>query len=284
METTSRDSGLGEALASYQPTSMSDALWGRFRDNAIDLVLRLDHRSDVAARRSLSLLVMFLADVAPSRPNAELADLLTKSQVEGYLERCLASGGAPGTVENRQGALNALLRAAEGRPPARQRRSTESHLEPHAWSELEDVVIAAMHDGSEQAVCLARTILCAMTGHPLPRQSAPDPVAVEVTGRTVTVNGHRWRAPAELALPSSGHLDHTGVERGRRWGRRSGVGFRLDRRRIVLTYITHVVATQPAAVALQLPGVGRDRLTAATAAAERPCPAVQKALLRGAEE
>lgn len=34
--------GLGEALASYQPTSRTPAAWARFRDDAVALVAKLD--------------------------------------------------------------------------------------------------------------------------------------------------------------------------------------------------------------------------------------------------
>lgn len=263
MQTNDTDSGLGEALASYQPTSMPAATWARFRDDAVALASRLG-LDESSARRALSRLALFLADLADARPEATLDELLTPDQVAGYLKRVRADGIAAQTLQNRQGTLNRLPRLRAGKAPARARQP-ERHLSPYPMGELHRALAGAADNGCSAAVDFARSLLAGMTGARLPRRRGPSMVRVGVDGRIVTVDANVWVAPESLALPTSGTLDAAAVERGRAWAGEA-LGFRLDLRRLALTELTEAVRVRPAVDVLRRDGVGRDRLTAAVTA------------------
>ena len=281
MATSTMDSGLGEALSSYQPKLLSSEMWGRFREDAIGLVVQLRNPSTHRAIQRLSRLAAFLADVAPTRPEATLADLLTREQIDGFLQRQRAAGTASGTVDNYRAALNALLSVREGRvhrQPAR--RQQESHLAPYGEAKLIRLIAAGTDDGSVDALALARTAATVLAGVRLPRNGQRLTVETEVEGGVVQVAGRQWVAPRGLPLPPSGELDAAGVAAGRGWAR-AVLDQRLGFRELELTAITTLVETSPATATLRLKGVGRDRLTAATAAAARPSDEEVVALLRG---
>lgn len=279
MAITTMDSGLGEALASYQPTSISNELWDRFRADAIGLVVQLHNPSTHAATKRLSRLVVFLADVAPARPEASLADLLTREQIDGFLQRAAASGTSAGTVENYRAALNALLAVREGRvhrQPAR--RKHEPHLEPYTEAELIRWLAAAATAPSVAAGAFARLVGCVLAGVELP--VAGEELEVEVAAGSIEVCGLVWTAPVGLALPASGGLSEAEVAAGRRWAHRA-LQLRVDVRRLNLTALTMLAGSHPAVALLARPGLGRDRLTAVMRAAARPDAAATKAWLRG---
>lgn len=278
MKSNTTPSWLGEALASYQPSSISSTVWARFRPELAVLLARMNVRDERDARRILTRVAAFLGDLTRSRPEASLTDLLTRDQVEGHLQRALADGLSASTVRNRQGTLNALLRAQAGQRP-HANREAEQHLTPYELDELLTVMDAAATDGGPAAADLARTIASALAGQPVPTRRTRDRVMVEVDGRTVSVHGGSRDFPDDVDLPGSGSLDHAGVQRGRDWARRS-LGFRLDIRRLSLTHLTELVAAQPAVDVLRLDGVGRDRLTAAVAAASLPSAARIRQYLR----
>ena len=279
MATTNPMTGLGEALASYQPKLLSPQLWARFRDDAVGLVVQLRNPSTQRAIQRLSRLAAFLADVAPTRPEAGLSDLLTREQIDGFLQRAVADGCSVSTLQEYRGTLNALLAVREDRvhrQPARRRQA--SHLAAYDEAKLIRLMASATADGSPQALALARTLTTVLAGVRLPRDSRQ--LEIETNDGVATVAGRRWVAPAGLPLPPSGPLDAAGVAAGRRWAR-SVLDERLGIRELELTAITTLVETSPATAALQLDGVGRNRLTAATAASARPSDAQVAALLRG---
>lgn len=278
MQIHGTDSGLGEAFASYQPKSIPASVWDRLRPEAFALVAQLD-LDEFSARKALSRLAAFLADLAEVRPDATISDLLTREQVEGHLERAKASGVAPGTLQNRQGTLNGLLRIVHGEPPASPARQPESHLAPHARDELLRLVSAASRDGGRDAIGFARTVLCGLAGHPLPGKG--ETVEVSVRGHEVLVGEHEFILTDVGEMPGSGQLAYADISRGRRWAREL-FGFRLDLRRLSLRHLADLVATFGALEVLQLPGAGRDRLTAAVAAAPEVDEATYRGLLRGA--
>ncbi len=264
MHTDAIDSGLGEALASYQPKSMSASTWERFHDDAVAAVLRLKPTDDRRGRALLSRLATFLADVAAERPTACLGDLLTREQVDGHLQRALDANLSSGTVQNRQGALNALLRSrGGGRAP--KARKPERHLAPYSRAEIDRVLATALAEGSTAPVDLARTLVCGLAAHPIPTERQPAAVKVHVVGRTVSVGDCSWPAPHGVELPPTGELDGAAVQRGRTWAA-THLNFSVDLRRLALTELVEAVRVQPAIVVLRRDGVGRDRLSTAVAA------------------
>jgi hypothetical protein len=273
------DSGLGEALASYQPKVLPAQVWGRFSDDAVGLVVQLNNPTKHRAIQRLSRLAVFLADVAPARPEARLADLLCREQIDGFLARQRSAGKASGTVDNYRAALNAFLAVAEGRSHRQPtRRKTEPTLQPYSEGELIRLLAAAAADGSEGAVDLARTLGCVLAGGLLPTDDATR--HIEVADGVVQVGDLCWTAPVGLPLPSAGALDAVAVDRGRRWAREQR-SQSLDARRLDLTALTAMAATCPATRLLELVDVGRDRLKAAAQAATRPQPAAVATWLRG---
>lgn len=86
MHTRDSGSGLDAALASYQPTSLPAATSARLGDDAVALVGRRDH-DEFSVRKVLSQLAAFLADRSHARPEPTRADLLTREQVAGHLQR-----------------------------------------------------------------------------------------------------------------------------------------------------------------------------------------------------
>jgi hypothetical protein len=260
-------SWLDEALASYRPQLLSPAVWGRFRPDAETLVRRLDLPDVNAARKCLSRLVVYLADMVESRPEADLAALLTRDQVAGHLQRALAAGAARSTVENRQGTLNAMLREVHGAAqPRRARRRPEPHLQPHRLDEVVRAASAADRSTAPGAADLVRVLVCGLAGVALPTRSRPPSVEVSVLDGQIRVADAETVVPAALPLPAAGTVDVAAVERARRWAARH-TALTLDVRRLELTRLTEIVGTRPAVVVLAMAGMGRDRLTAAVAAA-----------------
>lgn len=279
MATTNHDSGLGEALASYQPKLLEPAVWDRFRDDAIALVVQLQHASTNRAIQRLSALCAFLADVVPGRPETDLAGLLSREDVDGFLARATTRGVARSTVDNYRAALNALLKVKEGRvhrQPAR--RKVKPHLAPYGEAELIRLLAAGAADATSGGAALARTLGCVLAGVGLPGDGQT--LQVDVTDTVITVAGRVWCAPAGLVLPASGPVDSDTVACGRAWAGKE-LEVRLDLRRLELTAITALVTEGSAVEVLRLPGLGRDRLTAAVKAAGRPTNARVKELLRG---
>lgn len=267
---------LDEAFASYQPSSMSTATWERFRADAFELVRQLSPNDARAARKCLSRLTVFLADLVGARPEATLDDLLTREQVQGHLQRALADGAAGKTIENRQGTLNAMLRVKCGGPQPRQTaRGPERRLVPHTVAELRTAAAAALADGRPAGADFARMVACVLGGVSLPSRTDDRKVEMADDGKGVTVNGQRFDNAGLPAVPT-GELRFADVERGRAFAQRE-LGFRLDLRRAALTALVVQVASQPAVEVLTLPDVGRDRLTAAAAACD---PADQDAVRR----
>ena len=275
MEITNSDSGLGVALASYQPTSMPPETWGRFRADAIALVSQLQLPNEREARRCMSRLALFLADFAEVRPDATLAELLTREHVDGFLHRLKATDMVVATVRNVQGSLNRLLRAAHGE---RQHapRAPRKGLTPYPVDEIHGALAAACAAPDREAADLARTLACALAGHPVPTREYPASVDVVVTERQVTAGDDATSLPAHVPAPTSGVVDGQAVERARTWAR-TRLGWTLDARRLALTQLVEVVCIRPWAELVGQPGVGHRRLDAALAV----IPAASDEELRG---
>ena len=272
------DSGLGEAISSYQPKVLSTRQWARFRDDALAMVVQLQNPSAHRAIQRLSHLAAFLADVADTWPEASLDELLDRPRVDGHLSRCDGQM-SPSVLANRRAALNNFLKVKAGtlrvQPPRRER---EPHLEPYSEAEMIRLLAASSTDPSTGAGALARTIGCVLAGVELP--SGGDELDVDVEDGRIEVSGLVWTAPVGLPMPASGGLTRTDVDAGRRWARKH-LQVRLDVRRLDLTALTLLAATRPALVLLTRPGLGRDRLTALMSAASRPDDAATKRWLRG---
>jgi len=278
MATTTMDSGLGEAISSYQPKVLSARQWARFRDDALAMVVQLHHPSPHRAIQRLSHLAAFLADVGQARPEASSDELLDREQVDGYLARCVGQVSVS-VLGNRQAALNNFLKVDAGIPhrqPARRER--EPHLEPYSEAEMIRLLAAASTDPCQAAAAFARTIGCVLAGVELP--SGGDELEVDVEDGQIEVSGLVWTAPVGLPMPTSGGLSEADVEVGRRWARTT-LEVRLDLRRLNLTSLTLLAATRPALVLLTRPGLGRDRLTSLMRGAARPDDATTKQWLRG---
>lgn len=271
------DSGPGEALASYRPTSLSESQWAAFRKDAVSLVNRLNHRDSKAASRCMSRLAVFLADESRLYPDATVGELLTRARVEGHLRRAHEAGEAPSTVRNRQGTLNALLQVQAGTTPPGRQRGARQRIKPYDPAMLHALLhrLAAMP--SAHATPLAQAIVCVLAGQQLPGTA---PVEISCENGQVAVDGRPVALPVDVPHPEPGRLNGDDVEVAVAWAR-SELELRLDRRSLELVAVTQVVATAPAVEALTLAGVGRDRLTAAADAAKRPDPATAAALLRG---
>jgi len=281
MATHETPTWLDEALASYQPSAMAPSTWERFRVDACALVRQLAPPDARAARKCLSRLTVFLADLVTVRPEATLDDLLTREDVRGHLQRALAQGAAGKTIENRQGTLNALLRAKHGTPqPARSGRSPERRLQPHSASELLEAAAAALDADAAAGADFARAVACVLAGIALPTRTDDRLVEVINEAGELSVDGQPLDAPELAGLPSGG-LRFAEMEAGRAFARRE-VGFRLDLRRAALTALTEQVRTQPAREVLTLADVGRDRLTAAAARCELTDAAALRDVLRAA--
>jgi hypothetical protein len=281
MTTHDTPTWLDEALASYQPSSMTPATWERFRVDASALVRHLSPADPRAARKCLSRLTVFLADVADARPEATLDDLLTREQVQGHLGRALADGATSGTIVNRQGTLNALLRVKHGTPPpVRAERAPERRLQPHSPGELLEAAAAALATGAAAGADFARAVACVLAGVALPTRTDDRRIELVNDAGELSVDGHPLDAPELADLPSDG-VRSAEVERGRGFARRE-FDFRLDLRRAALTALTVQVRSRPALEVLTLADVGRDRLTAAAAACEPADPAVLREVLRTA--
>lgn len=281
MTTNDTPTWLDEALASYQPSSMTSATWERFRVDACVMVRQLSPADPRAARKCLSRLTVFLADLADARPEATLDDLLTREQVQGHLQRALADGAAGKTIENRQGTLNALLRVKHGTPPpVRARRAPERRLQPHSPSELLEAAAAALATGAAAGADFARTVACVLAGVALRTRTDDRLVEIVNDAGGLSVDGRPLDVP-ELAGVPSGELRFDDVERGRAFARRE-FDFRLDLRRAALTALTVQVRSRPALEVLALGDVGRDRLTAAAATCEPADPAALRDVLRTA--
>ena len=162
MATEPAASGLGEALASYQPRSMTAEMWARFRNDAIALTLRVYPTPGRHRVVCLGHLTLFLADMAESHPEAGLLDLLTRDQVEGYFSRLRREGLAPSTLRGRQSALNRFLTGGNDRADASWSLSTPS--QPYDPAVLKDLLREAIADGSRAALDFARLMLCGWPG------------------------------------------------------------------------------------------------------------------------
>ena len=266
MSIDNTDARLGEAFASYQPQSLQPAVWARFRDDAKALVLRLRPSTDRQVTNYLSRLAVFLADVAPTRPDARLEDLLTPEYVAGHLQRARAAGAADGTVENRQGTLNALLRATHGRR-RQSPRPAPTRIEPYAPGQVRGLLTAAVEDGSDDAADFARAVVVACIGLRLPNTRRNIRLDVEIDGATVRVAGQQIRFSKAVTLPPGGMVDRYSVQRGRAWAK-STLGVVLDVRRIDLARLCEQVPSVPAVAVVGVSGIGREWLTDAAAAAE----------------
>ena len=278
MAISTMDSGLGEAISSYQPKVLDEQQWARFRDDALAMVVQLRHPHPHRAIQRLSHLAVYLADVGDTEPEASLAQLLTRERVDGHLQRA-AEQLTGSTLGNRRAALNNFLKVKAGRPHGQPpRRKHEPHLEPYSEAEMIRLLAAASTDPCQAAAALARTIGCVLAGVELP--SGGDELDVDVEDGQIEVSGLVWTAPVGLPLPTSGGLGKADVEAGRRWARTT-LEVRLDLRRLNLTSLTLLAATRPALVLLTRPGLGRDRLTALMRAAARPDDATTKRWLRG---
>jgi hypothetical protein len=237
MPTNNSPTWLDEALASYQPTSLTPATWERFRVDACTLVRQLAPADGRSARNLLSRLAAFLADVAAARPEARLHDLLTRDQVEGHLAR---APGEVGTILNRRVALNGFLRAQHGlvrRRPVT--RPAGDGLLPYTVAELLAAATAALDHGHADGADFARSVACALSGVPLPTRTCDHLVEVVTDDAGVKVNQQRLNDAELLGLPS-GELRAVDVDRGRRFADRQ-FGFKLDARRTALTYLTRIV-------------------------------------------
>ena len=278
MSNTTIDSGLGEAVSSYQPKVLTEAQWARFRDDAIAMVLQMRHSSSHRAIQRLSHLCLFLADVADGEPDASLAELLSRDRVDGYLDR--ADGQvAASTLQNRQAALNNFLKVSAGAALAQpSRRKTEPHLEPYSEAELIRLLAAASSDPSTAGAAFARTIGCVLAGVGLPADG--EQVEVAVTGGCIEVEGRVWTAPVGLPMPAGGTVTRPEVDRGRRWARTT-LEVAVDLRRLELSAMTQLAGSASAVELLARPDLGRDRLTVVMRAAVRPDEATVKGWLRG---
>ena len=278
MPTNDSSTWLDEALASYQPNSMTPAMWERFRVDACTLVRQLAPADERAARHYLSRLAAFLADAAAARPEARLHDLLTRDQVEGHLAR---APGAVGTLRNRQGALNGLLRAQLGVPRRRPGSPpTGGRLQPYSVEELLVAATAALGHGHPDGADFARSVACVLSGVPLPTRTCDHLVGVVTDDAGVWVNQQLLEVTELCGVPS-GEIRAVDVERGRRFADRH-LGFELDARRGALTYLTEQVRTRPAIEVLALTKAGRDRLNTAITSCGRPDTTSMRDLLRGA--
>lgn len=257
MATEPAASGLGEALASYQPRSMTPATWARFRDSAIALTLQVVPTSGRHRVVCLGHLTLFLADLAETRPDADLADLLTRDQVAGYLRRLRQQGLAPSTLRARQNALNRFLAGGDDSPGATPSSSTPT--QPYDTAELRAMLREAVADGSRAALDFARLVLCGLSGHRIP----PDPTQADltITGVTVFVDGVAASVPTDVPLPPDGRLDPAATRRARRWSMRR-LGFNLELRRLRCNVVDAVVASRPAVEVLRCESIGQEALTA----------------------
>jgi hypothetical protein len=279
---------LVEALTPFQPKNLDEATWARFRDDAVVLVAKLELPNSYQGVWHLSVLAHMLAEVAPLRPGASLADLLDLAEIEGYLTRCRDAGMPARSLEKRQGGLNRLLRAHTGQPSAARRREAEPRLTPHLREQVAAVTAAALRSTDAGAMAFLRVLAAVTAGQPLPGRSAPHlRVPVTLDGQRATLgtgeDARVWRAGRLLPAAMAGDLLATSVSEARRWVRQTA-GWDLDVRRLQLTVLTAEIGVLPAVEVLRRAGIGRDRLSAAVAAARRPEPAAITALLRGVRE
>jgi hypothetical protein len=121
--------GLGEAFASYQPSAIDAAAWGRLRPELCQAFAELGYETWSDARPHVSRTVAFMADVLAIDESATLAGSLTRLRVDGYLQRLKDDGVSAGTLANRQGSLNQLLRGErqQRRSPARAADGTAAY-------------------------------------------------------------------------------------------------------------------------------------------------------------
>lgn len=255
MATEPAASGLGEALASYQPRSMTPDMWARFRDDAIALTLQVYPTPGRHRVVCLGHLTLYLADMAETRPDADLADLLTRDQVEGYFRRLRREGLAPSTLRGRQGALNRFL---TGNGDSSVTSSSSTPSQPYDPAALRAMLREAVDDGSPAALDFARLVLCGLSGHRMPPE--PTHADLKVTATAVLVDGVAAPVPADAPLPRDGRLDPAATRRARGWAMRR-LGFRLELRRLHCNAVD-VVASRPAVEVLRCEWIGHDAVAA----------------------
>jgi hypothetical protein len=277
---------LAAALEPYQPKTLDEAAWARFRDDAIALVAQLELSNTHQGIWHLSVLAHMLADVVPVRPHATLAELLCPEEVEGYLSRSRDAGMPPTSVAARRGGLNALLRAQAGERPRQQRQAREARGSAHARDQVAGAVSKALVSSDEGAVAFLRLVALVVTDHGVPGRNSQMAIRLEVRDGAAWV-GHGeaarpWCAGRELPAAMSGTVTRQTVEQARRWVAER-CSWRLEVRRLQLTLLTAQVGAMPAVEALALENSSLNRLAAAVGAARRPAPEVVTALLRGVQ-
>jgi hypothetical protein len=130
--------GLGEAFASYQPSTIAPADWARLRPEfeARYLELGFGARDWSVLRPRLSCVAAYVGLMLETREGATLAQLVTTRHVDSYLQRLRDGGANGGTLQNRQSALNMLLRG--GRVPlSRPGEGSQDSLVSHRPAMLE---------------------------------------------------------------------------------------------------------------------------------------------------
>lgn len=256
---TNAPPGLGEALARVKPKSLDPALWARLREEALAAILATRPRDPQAAKRRLSQLCAFLADVAPTRPDRSLAELVTREEVEGHLKRAADDGASRSQFNNRRATLNAIHGALNGLPPPRYRRREEPHRRGYHPDEVTAMLALADDDASPGAQAFSRMVVCALAG------VARGDAAVQIASDghlVVTADGAREvpgyvRGSASMAGPLNSDVRRA----ARRWVN-SRPDVIVDARRLDITGLAWLATNLPAIGFLRL-SVGRDRFTAA---------------------
>lgn len=145
--------GLGEAFASYQPSTIDPETWQRLRPEFVSRFTEAGFEDWKTARPHVCRTAVFMADVLKAEPDATLQEALVKHRVEGYLERCKASGESPGTVLNRQGTLNRLLAGPRQAGTTTDSKKVEPYPE-HVLRDLRDEAATSNAACAEAAVRL----------------------------------------------------------------------------------------------------------------------------------
>ncbi len=142
---------LAEAFASCQPTLIDDADWERLRPGFVAAFEPLGYEPDKwhNLQPNLSCALHLMADVLAAEPDATVADALQPHRVQGYLERLIAEGAAEGTIANRRGALNALLRGRRRREGTGAARG-DGEIRPYSQREAAEI-FEALPEGMWQA-------------------------------------------------------------------------------------------------------------------------------------